>query len=143
MTACLHAGILAYCTLKALLSTCLAFLLCSEDCSRECCLHDVYLNCSLMSVCFLTGTNLASSLVMAHHLPHSLADVLCEAPPLLAMLSPQDWTALSNCGRQLRHLIHSSVIAITVQEVRLAVDVLTGDWPQLASRYSQQHGMLS
>lgn len=79
-----------------------------------------------MSVCFLTGTNLASSLLMAHHLPHSLANVLCEAPPLLAMLSPQDWAALSNCGRQLRHLIHSSVIAITVQDIRHDVHVLTG-----------------
>ena len=69
---------------------------------------------------------------MTHHQPYSLADVLCEAPPLLALLSSQDCKALSACGKELRHLIHSSVTAITTTEVSDAERVLTGSWPQLA-----------
>ena len=70
--------------------------------------------------------------VMTQPQPYSVADVLCEAPTLLALLSSQDWAALSSCGRQLWHLIHSLVTVITVHKVRTAEALLTGNWPQLA-----------
>ena len=64
--------------------------------------------------------------------PYGLADVLWNAPPLLPLLSSQDWGALSDCSRQLRHVIYSSVTAITVYSVSDAEAVLRGSWPQLA-----------
>lgn len=68
---------------------------------------------------------------MPDHQPCGLAHVLFEAPPLLAMLSSQDYKALSQLGRQLPHLIHSSITAVTVSTVSHAEAVLTGVWPQL------------
>ena len=64
--------------------------------------------------------------------PHNLTAVLCQAPALLEMLSSQDWAALSACGKQMRHAIHSSVTAVTVHEVSDAKAVMMGEWPQLA-----------
>lgn len=52
-----------------------------------------------MSIVLFAGTiALLSSLPMAYRQPYGLAVVLCEAPPLLATLSPKDWAALSSCN---------------------------------------------
>ena len=73
-----------------------------------------------------------SDLAVAHAHSFGLADVLREAPPLLAMLPSQDWAALSSCSKQLRHLVHSSVTAITLPDVMDAAAVLKSSWSQLA-----------
>ena len=62
--------------------------------------------------------------------PCYLADVLCEAPALLALLSSQDKAALFSCGKQLQHAIHSSVKVIMVKKVRDAAAVMRGSWPR-------------
>lgn len=64
--------------------------------------------------------------------PNGLADVLCGAPALLAMLSSEDRTVLSSCGRELRHMIHSLITTIVVNDVTSVEAVLRGSWPQLA-----------
>ena len=61
-----------------------------------------------------------------------LAAILYEAPPLLALLSPQDWAILFSCSKQLNHLIHRSISFITLSKVSDAETVLTSYWPQLA-----------
>lgn len=75
---------------------------------------------------------MAEILPMPHCQPCGLADVMCEAPTLLAALPSQDWAALSRCGRQLQLLVHSCVTAVTVKEMGHASAVLKGSWPQLA-----------
>lgn len=64
--------------------------------------------------------------------PSGLAAVLCEAPPLFAMLSSQDRAAVSTCSKQLQSLIHRSVTAIVVNRFSDVEAVLSGSWPQLA-----------
>ena len=64
--------------------------------------------------------------------PYGLADVLCEAPPLFAMLSSQDRAVVSTCSKHLQCLIHRSVTAIVVNDFSDVEAVLRGSWPQLA-----------
>lgn len=63
---------------------------------------------------------------------YGLADVLCEAPPVLALLSSQDQAALSNCSKQLQDLMHSFVTVISVDQLSDAEAAVSGSWPQLA-----------
>lgn len=60
-----------------------------------------------------------------------LAETLLQAPALLAAIPTQDWNALVACSRQLQHIIHASVQALTVT---CASDISTlghYSWPQL------------
>ena len=77
-----------------------------------------------------------SALLPVHATTHlsrrcNLVDVLSYAPALLAALPSQGWAALSQCSKQLQHLIHSSVTSLSVQESDVKA-VLKMDWPQLA-----------
>lgn len=65
--------------------------------------------------------------------PYGLAEILCEAPPLFAMLSSQDWAELSRCGKQLRRLFHCSAYIVVVRAITEAEAVLRGSWAQLAA----------
>ena len=61
-----------------------------------------------------------------------LFDVLREVPTLLAMVSPSDWPAILGSSKQLRHVIHSAIQAITVILEEDVTLVLKGSWPQLS-----------
>ena len=62
---------------------------------------------------------------------HTLADVIFESSPLLAVLDSRDWTALAACSRPFRNLIHSLVKAATVTSQSEAEAILSGHWPRL------------
>ena len=64
--------------------------------------------------------------------PHDLlADVVHQAPQLMAALCPTSRAALSSCSRQFRKVVHSLTAVLGVQSFYNIAAIAKGEWPQL------------
>lgn len=60
-----------------------------------------------------------------------LADVLYEAPELMASLCPKSHAALSSCSRQLHGVVRRSIANLRIPDFTHLTTIAKNDWSQL------------